>query len=76
MSEAKSEESSAEGATLNAMLERWAKWIVNNPPKYGGDHACAECYPHSEILKEGFVCVYHQAKRLHERSNEQGQRRP
>ena len=57
------------GIELNHLLERWARWIVDNKPKYGGDHACAECYPHSEVLKKGFVCVYHEAKKYHERSN-------
>ena len=41
--------------------DRLAKWIVNNPPKYGGDHACAECYPHSHCLINGFQCGYHTA---------------
>ncbi len=59
------------GANVTAMLERWAKWIVNNPPYIGGDHACAECYPNSEILVPGFRCVYHEALSVNERSNEQ-----
>lgn len=25
----------------------------------GGDHACARCHPHSEILSDGFTCVRH-----------------
>ena len=57
------------GVELNHLLERWARWIVDNKPKYGGDHACAECYPHSKVLKEGFVCVYHEAKKFRDRSN-------
>lgn len=44
--------------------DRLAAWIVNNPPKYGGDHACAECYPHSDCLVDGFVCGFHTATAL------------
>lgn len=63
------------GVDLNHLLERWARWIVDNKPKYGGDHACAECYPHSEVLKKGFVCVYHEANKFRDRSNAQAQAR-
>lgn len=54
---------------LTEMLERWSKWIINNPPYIGGDHACAECYPNSDIIKPGFVCVYHEAQHWRERAN-------
>ncbi len=47
--------------SANAMLDRWANWILNHPPSYGGDHACAQCYPKSEIIQPGFVCAYHEA---------------
>jgi len=62
--------SRAEGANLTDVLERWSKWILNNPPYIGGDHACAECYPNSDIIKPGFVCVYHEAEHWRERYNE------
>ena len=25
------------------------------------DHACAQCVPNSELIKQGYVCVYHKA---------------
>jgi len=46
-----------------------AKWIVNHPPKYGGDHACRDCFPNSEIIKDGFVCGYHKAVQIIAKSN-------
>ena len=52
------------------LLERLARWIVQHPPQHGGDHACRDCYPHSDILKEGFVCAYHEAVKIMERSND------
>jgi len=41
--------------------DRLVKWIVQHPPKYDGDHACAECYPFSVCLVDGFQCAYHEA---------------
>lgn len=41
----------------------WAKWIVQRGRGLP-DHACVECAPHSEILKQGFQCTYHQALAL------------
>lgn len=29
--------------------------------KQNGDWACAECRPHSDMLKEGWTCSYHRA---------------
>lgn len=40
--------------------DQWAKWIVQRGPGLP-DHACAECLPHSDMLKPGFQCVYHEA---------------
>jgi hypothetical protein len=53
----------------DVLLERLAQWIVNHPSQYGGDHACRECYPQSDILKNGFVCAYHEATKIAARSN-------
>jgi len=73
MSEPKQDNEAAGGRSdSTAVLERWSKWIINNPPYIGGDHACAECYPNSEIIKPGFVCVYHEAEHWRERSNASG----
>lgn len=35
--------------------------VRHGPP---GDHACAKCRPHSEILIDGFRCAFHRAKDL------------
>jgi hypothetical protein len=51
-------------SAVTEQRDRLAAWIVNNPPKYGGDHACAECYPHSDCLVDGFVCGFHTATAL------------
>jgi len=40
-------------------LGRANRWISHNQNKTSGDHACAECYPHSDILIEGFRCAAH-----------------
>lgn len=48
-------------ASLEAVRHDFAKWISQNPPKFGGDHACARCYPQSDLIKAGFVCAYHAA---------------
>lgn len=37
---------------------RMAKWIVQRGLELP-DHACAQCVPHSDILKPDFVCAYH-----------------
>lgn len=31
---------------------------------FNGDWACAECKPHSDMLKDGFACDYHRARRM------------
>lgn len=46
---------------LRAKLDQFAKWIINHPSE-NGDHACAQCYPFSDLLKDGFVCAYHAAE--------------
>lgn len=43
------------------LLQRWASWIVRERPKNLLDHACARCVPHSDMLVDGFSCVYHEA---------------
>ena len=58
-----------EAVRSDDLLERLARWIVQHPPQYGGDHACAKCYPHSDILKDGFVCAFHEAERIVSSSN-------
>jgi hypothetical protein len=39
---------------------RWAEWIVSWARE--ADWACAECRPDSDMLVDGFVCVYHEAR--------------
>jgi hypothetical protein len=51
-------------------LKIWAKWIVRQ--NVYPDHACAECVPHSDILKPGYLCPYHEAKEFLA-ANESGQ---
>lgn len=31
---------------------------------FGGDWACVECHPNSDILIDGFQCTYHRAKAI------------
>lgn len=47
--------------SLRSRLAEAEQWIRNHPPQYGGDHACAQCYPHSDVLVAGFICAYHRA---------------
>jgi hypothetical protein len=42
-------------------LEQAQRWICTRAVSYGGDQACAQCYPHSEILIKDFVCARHKA---------------
>jgi len=47
-------------AAKDARLLRFAKWMNFYYNKtYHGDWACVQCHPNSEILKNGFVCPYH-----------------
>lgn len=50
----------AENLELRKKLKRFAAWAIHRgqESKY---HACAQCYPESDIVFEGFVCDYHQA---------------
>lgn len=50
-----------ENTALRSRLAEAEQWIRNHPPRFGGDHACAQCYPHSDVLVAGFVCAYHRA---------------
>ena len=53
---------------LRAQLATVQQWIVQHcePPR---DHACAECAEqcrfHSELIIDGFRCVYHTALAVH-----------
>lgn len=40
-------------------LLRFARWIVRHAPDDFRDHACARC--DGTIVKDGFVCSFHQA---------------
>jgi hypothetical protein len=48
-----------ENVALRADKERLARWIVYHSNDVSGDHACAECFPNSEIIKKGFRCAVH-----------------
>ena len=39
----------------------FAVWIVRNKPSHYIDHACRECLPFGESVKEGFRCAVHLA---------------
>lgn len=39
-----------------------ARWIVDNQPRGGGDHACKQCYPETYLGSGTFVCGFHLAK--------------
>ena len=43
-----------------AQAQRWIREYGNKA--WFRDHACAQCDPHSEMLKPGFVCAVHKAK--------------
>lgn len=49
-------------------VEKLCKFIIQHGPhkddKFYGDHACAECYPHSELIAAGFQCAYHTAIKM------------
>lgn len=45
---------------LSSRIE-FAKYIARVNPLGSGDWACSRCRPNSDILKDGFVCVAHQA---------------
>lgn len=36
-----------------------AKWLERHAGPE--DHACVRCYPHSDMLVDGFSCYYHKA---------------
>lgn len=42
-------------------LEIADKWILRNSEDWGGDWACAECHPNSEIIVPSFSCAVHAA---------------
>ena len=56
-------------ASNGLLVARLARWIVEHPPIHGGDHACSLCYPHGDILVDGFVCSYHEAVHICDCSN-------
>jgi hypothetical protein len=39
------------------------EWVIATGKRDGGDRACAECYPHGDMLIDGFRCYYHTALR-------------
>jgi hypothetical protein len=46
-------------------VEKLCKFIIQHKDdKFYGDHACAECYPHSELIAAGFQCAYHTAIKM------------
>jgi hypothetical protein len=49
-------------ADLDPERQRWARWIVEVGATLGPDWACAECRPESDVLVDGFVCCYHEAR--------------
>ena len=47
---------------VSMLLASFAGFIVRHfPPEKHCDHACAECVPGGEIVREGFQCVPHKA---------------
>jgi hypothetical protein len=48
-------------AAKDAEIKRAKKWIAQQCEEFTGDHACAQCFPTSGLLEDGFVCVYHWA---------------
>ena len=63
----------AAGQGGDGELMRFAKWIVKRGPDLP-DHACAECVPHSDMLKHGFKCVFHGAAGLLHESATKGEK--
>ncbi|MBV8666765.1 MAG: hypothetical protein JO269_09800 [Burkholderiaceae bacterium] len=46
---------------LKAENMEFAKWIERRSDTFLPDFACQRCAPHSDMLKEGFICVKHRA---------------
>jgi len=49
----------------NASFAKWIRRRETDLP----DHACAECVPYSDMLKEGFRCAFHIASTTEEKIN-------
>ena len=58
---------------LSAALAEQDDFILKfTDPNRNGDWACGQCKPHSDMIKDGFVCGYHRATaRAKELSNAQ-----
>lgn len=52
------------GAVPRDMLHRLVEIIERNEPWNWQDHACAECVPHSTMLKPDWQCAVHRAKSM------------
>ena len=48
---------------VSEMTLKFARYIVSLGYQTR-DHACSECVPGGEIVVPGFVCAYHEAKRM------------
>jgi hypothetical protein len=64
----KREAAEARTATLEEALRDLLERVDSGERKIAPwrwiDHSCAECVPHSEILKAGFQCAYHRGRAL------------
>ena len=55
----------AELAAVKRQLDRLAQFVIRSFEACGAyDWACAQCKPSSDMLVDGFVCAYHEAKAL------------
>lgn len=48
-------------SSSQASLARAGKLLAEWRPVGWVDHACRQCLPHGEIVRDGFVCAYHTA---------------
>src|SRR3990167_3308271 len=52
---------------MKEILEKFAFQIIRSQEAGDSpitDHACAQCVPNGEIVRAGFICIYHTAKAL------------
>jgi hypothetical protein len=50
---------------LKLERDRLAEFVAKHTNKYfGGDWACQECHPSSDLLINGFQCAYHLALKV------------